>query len=67
MIWCGILSSEQNKFARGYDMSQMAQLTCVKCASKFNILKSLRKKGLIWFCPFCKYEFVDDETVKVWE
>lgn len=48
-------------------MSQMSLLTCVKCTKKFYILKSLRNKGLMWFCPFCKAEFKDDANVEIWE
>jgi len=48
-------------------MAHMSLLTCVKCAKKFYILKSLRNKGLIWFCPFCKAEFKDDANVEIWE
>ena len=48
-------------------MSQISLLTCVKCEKKFYILKSLRNKSLMWFCPYCKAEFVDDEKVEIWE
>lgn len=47
-------------------MSQISLLTC-KCKKKFYILKSLRNKGLLWFCPYCKAEFTDDENVEIWE
>jgi len=48
-------------------MAKMSLLKCVKCLKKFYILKSLRNKDLTWFCPFCKAEFKDDESVEIWE